>query len=1545
MTDLRAISSKDDRIEAHVLFVHGLAGHIEATWTTESSSSQALWPHWLEQDIPSIKIWLVGFPAAMTHWGGYGISIPDRADSILARLLAESHLATGNVIFVAHSLGGLVVEQVLRTAERQAQDDERAKDFLCRVRRVAFLGTPHKGTILATLSKALWPVIRPTAVTRELILGGTELRHLNYWYRKHCRESGIENLLLAEGRAPKIFGISLPNTIGKIVSVNSADAGLPETPLIVDEDHKGISKPVSRSAEVYVHVEQFISRPFSAPLKISLTGEAIERNTKQLEKLSARTEEQSTALGSLTRAILDRSVMSESSAAIIDEEVTRRLEHIRKCRFFRESEPINHTRNLIVAIEEGDLSSASEQTKGTTLAWCARFLSGDHTDEAAFISDHITSGNSEIRKIAQGVITASSGRLQEAISNLCSIGTALAYGAAFIQTLRAKGFEEACNWMQKTGIGLTDLDSDAKFVYIRKALEDGCWDIALEAVDELNNSDEERTPGVIVVSADAYLLQAVPDELRMSVFLQEVPFNAAKFPLRSGPRELELRRKAMHLYGRFYVAAGSLGLSGLAALAEDKELWLRLVDPESSGEAKGQLVESINDPAKFLRRIGLGLQFGLDIDLEWAEQEVERQTALSGGMSHDAAYARLALALSKDNHESVAAYIGEHREQLLQHLDWKGVYFIEIEMLANAGLISKAEERLGEAIKKGLSEREAGRLRRELAEATGDSPIEARLAAYEESNSLVELRLLVIAYEEAGEWASACEYGQTLLEISGDISDARRQVMSLYRCGRLEEVLLVMEKYPALWSRDPAMRLLRAQSFFENGQLNDALDGVKELRRIEDSPQARQLQVNLAVVSGDWDSLQGFVEEEWNARTERTPIELLRAGKMAHDIGAGRVVELVKEAAERGSDDPNVLAGCYHLATEAGWESSSEVHDWMQKAVSLSDAEGPVQAVSLEDLFARKPDWERREASAWEMLEKGDVPLFAAGQLLNRSLLSLYLMPALGNLDEADVRRRGMIYAYSGARGKCKVNPNVVAMDATALVTAEFLGLLGVCIETFKNVVIPHGTLMWLLGERARVAFHQPSRVVAARALRRMIAEGHLYAFDKNTMPTEKLLNDVGPSLAALIAEASSTKHEDGRQRLVVRGGPVYKANSLMKEEADLGEYQSFLCSGLSVVRRLVHEGILTRREEEEAYAALAVREIPWPSEPEICDGAILYLDDLAISHLQFLGLLGKLYRADLAAYVSRSELEEADALISYDAIASNVISIVDSLRNRLREGLAAGKVLLTAASRGEEQSEPEQISAHPTMDLLKHIASADIGVVDDRAINQHSSISSETDARPLLTTVDLLDVLVERGVVSEERRRDALCILRRANFALTPISGEELNSLIEYSTVTDGVLEESGELRAIRESIQRLRMTNVLQAPKELAWLNGLSQACLFALKQQWREGLDEEMVVARSDWLLTLFDVRGWTHRLDDSVVELQERYRSWILVLMMLCTGKPQSIKEAYWRWFDSRLVESLREHDPDTYYYLVEWAMKHVFESVELCEADLKSRGYT
>ena len=187
----------------------------------------------------------------------------------------------------------------------------------------------------------------------------------------------------------------------------------------------------------------------------------------------------------------------------------------------------------------------------------------------------------------------------------------------------------------------------------------------------------------------------------------------------------------------------------VAELAADLALWLRLTDPELTAKARQDLEESMKGPSTFLRRLGLALQFQVDVDLDRAEREVNRQTELSGGMSRDAAVARLALAHTKGSPAATAAYVSEHREQLLRHLDWKALYFFEIELLAKSGQVAHAEARLQEAIGRGLTEPEIARLRHELAEATGGDPIAERLAAYEESKSIVDLRYLVRAYWDA----------------------------------------------------------------------------------------------------------------------------------------------------------------------------------------------------------------------------------------------------------------------------------------------------------------------------------------------------------------------------------------------------------------------------------------------------------------------------------------------------------------------------------------------------------------------------------------------------------------------------------------------------------------------------------------------------------------------------------------------------------------------------------------------------------------------------
>jgi hypothetical protein len=66
--------------------------------------------------------------------------------------------------------------------------------------------------------------------------------------------------------------------------------------------------------------------------------------------------------------------------------------------------------------------------------------------------------------------------------------------------------------------------------------------------------------------------------------------------------------------------------------------------------------------------------------------------------------------------------------------------------------------------------------------------------------------------------------------------------------------------------------------------------------------------------------------------------------------------------------------------------------------------------------------------------------------------------------------------------------------------------------------------------------------------------------------------------------------------------------------------------------------GVLTLDDEPRALAYLKLHERRWESEPKIIDGAEIYLDNLATTDLQTVGVLVKFKAADLVAYITEDE-------------------------------------------------------------------------------------------------------------------------------------------------------------------------------------------------------------------------------------------------------------------------------------------------------------------
>ena len=163
MADLFAISDVQGEVAQHVIFFHGLGGHSHNTWRLVTEP-KVCWPQWLAEDIPGLAVWTIGYDAAVSRWHGSAMPLPDRATNVLERILAEPRLQAGEIILIGHSLGGLVIKQLLRTAESMALQRQDAANFIKRVRRVAFLATPHSGAGLATWGDRLRVLILPHEV-------------------------------------------------------------------------------------------------------------------------------------------------------------------------------------------------------------------------------------------------------------------------------------------------------------------------------------------------------------------------------------------------------------------------------------------------------------------------------------------------------------------------------------------------------------------------------------------------------------------------------------------------------------------------------------------------------------------------------------------------------------------------------------------------------------------------------------------------------------------------------------------------------------------------------------------------------------------------------------------------------------------------------------------------------------------------------------------------------------------------------------------------------------------------------------------------------------------------------------------------------------------------------------------------------------------------------------------------------------------------------------------------------------------------------------
>jgi pimeloyl-ACP methyl ester carboxylesterase len=269
-----------------VIFVHGLGGGSRSTWAG-ADAAHGFWPSWIGEDFSNVGVWTLGYRADVSAWTSESMPLADRGTAIL-ETLANEGIGERTVIFITHSMGGVLAKQILRHATSFGVT--RWESIARRTRGIAFIATPHAGADLAGFAELARLVLRTNEQVAELRAHHPRLRELHAWFLKFQSDQHIVCRTFCETRElkPGMLGLSLPKGI-VIVDQTSAEPHVPgEVAIPLDEDHVSICKPRDRSAPLYKSLKRFIADVLAArtsdgqPARVvDLTGEWIAEVTRK----------------------------------------------------------------------------------------------------------------------------------------------------------------------------------------------------------------------------------------------------------------------------------------------------------------------------------------------------------------------------------------------------------------------------------------------------------------------------------------------------------------------------------------------------------------------------------------------------------------------------------------------------------------------------------------------------------------------------------------------------------------------------------------------------------------------------------------------------------------------------------------------------------------------------------------------------------------------------------------------------------------------------------------------------------------------------------------------------------------------------------------------------------------------------------------------------------------------------------------------------------------------------------------------------------------
>lgn len=209
-----------------IVFVHGIFGDSENTWL---NANGAYWPRMLVDDktFDDSDIYVAAYPTSFTE---NRISVAGETSILNNRLTNDEVFSKHQeVVFVCHSLGGIIVQELLLGH----------REYAGKVRFIYFFGTPNTGAQIAKLGH----IFNGDPLLQAMFPGDQNATLENMEQQWKLADFKIIRYCAYENKTYKSVLV-----VDRLSSTRNCDKPF----LAIDEDHLGLVKPNSRNHDSYI---------------------------------------------------------------------------------------------------------------------------------------------------------------------------------------------------------------------------------------------------------------------------------------------------------------------------------------------------------------------------------------------------------------------------------------------------------------------------------------------------------------------------------------------------------------------------------------------------------------------------------------------------------------------------------------------------------------------------------------------------------------------------------------------------------------------------------------------------------------------------------------------------------------------------------------------------------------------------------------------------------------------------------------------------------------------------------------------------------------------------------------------------------------------------------------------------------------------------------------------------------------------------------------------------------------------------------------------